>query len=150
MTKKVSIVVFLLLIWPSSAWCLQVHDAPEGYVGHQLAHVFFAISMGILAYWLQSNRLVDKPGWRYIQWACFLFLLWNVCALLGHWAARDITSDMFLGSGTQLNQRLLIPQESMKTLLYYFFHLDNLLCAPAIFLLFLGIRSFYKTRTHIT
>jgi hypothetical protein len=145
--QKVLILVFLLLVWPGTAWALQVHDAPEGYVVHQVAHVFFLVCMGVLAYWLQSNRLVEKRGWRYIQGACLLFLLWNICALAGHWIARDITSDMFLGSGTQLNQRLLVPQKSIEMYLYYFLHMDNLLCAPAVFLLFLGIRSFYKTRT---
>lgn len=142
--QKAGIATGLLILCPNPAWSLQVHNAPEGYIAHQLAHLFFLIALGILAYWLRSSRLVKERGWRHIQRACLLFLLWNAWALAGHWVARDIPAEMFLGSSAEWNQRLIVTHTPVKAYLYYIFHLDNLLCAPAILLLFLGVRQFYK------
>lgn len=143
------VLTILFIVWPDGAWALQVHDSPEGYIVHQMAHVFFLVAMGILAYWLRSTGLVKERGWRYIQWACLLFLAWNLCALAGHAVAREMPSAVFLGAGTQWNQQLLLAASPVKAPFYYVLHMDNLLCAPAIILLFLGVRRFYAIQTGV-
>jgi hypothetical protein len=131
-----------LVLCPQTAWAIQVHPQPEGLVVHQLAHLFFISAMAILAYWLQSNRLVEERGWRLVQLSCFFFILWNLCAFLGHWFCEKITSDMFIGPSGQLSQRLVV--KDLRAVGYYLFHLDHLLCVPAIVFLFLGVRDFYR------
>jgi hypothetical protein len=68
----------LCILWPDEAWALQVHDSPEGYIVHQMAHGFFFVAMGVHTYWLRSTGLVRDQGWRHIQWACLLFAAWNL------------------------------------------------------------------------
>jgi len=58
-----------LVLVSEPALATQAHNAPEGLYAHQLAHVFFIISMGVLIYWLRERKLVQAVGWRYIQYA---------------------------------------------------------------------------------
>jgi len=61
---------------PVLALATQGHGGIEGVYAHQLAHVFFIISMGGLIYWLKQRGLVRESGWRLIQLSAFFFLLW--------------------------------------------------------------------------
>jgi hypothetical protein len=137
------VALVLLIGFLDNAWALQVHESPEGLVAHQLAHVFFAATMALLVYWLESNGFVAARGWRLIQIACLLFIAWNVAAFAGHWTAKAVDSSLILGERGTIDQRILL-QQSPWVLLFYILHLDHLLCVPAIFCLFLGIRSLYR------
>jgi hypothetical protein len=66
----------LLRLWRPAALILfiaqpvlatQAHSAPEGLYAHQLDHIFFIISMGVLIYWLRARQLVKVVGWRHIN-----------------------------------------------------------------------------------
>ena len=126
---------------PDSAWAFQSHPAPEGLYAHQLAHVFFAVSMGILAYWLHRNRLSNQPGWRLIQISCALFVVWNVVTFAGHWMEELISANMLQGA-PDWNQR--IEMASIPAAAFYVLKLDHLLCVPALLCLVLGLRSLYR------
>lgn len=127
---------------PESAWALQTHGAPEGLITHQLAHVLFALSMGVLAYWLESNHFIRARGWRLIQLSCVLFLIWNLVAFSGHFAEGLLPPDLILGPKGSWNQQLLMDGGS-TAMAYYSLKLDHLVCVPAIVCLFFGIRSLY-------
>ncbi|MDQ7783893.1 MAG: hypothetical protein RDU20_13505 [Desulfomonilaceae bacterium] len=131
-----------VLLAPGRVWALQVHPEPEGLIAHQLAHLFFATTMAVLAYWLHVNRFVRERGWRLIQISCLLFLLWNIGAFAGHWAAAHLPDDIFVGEPGSLSRKVLSGQ-SVWVLPYLIFHLDHLICVPAILCLLLGIRSLY-------
>jgi len=124
------------------AWAFQSHPAPEGLYAHQLAHVFFAASMGILTYWLHRNRLSNQSGWRLIQVSCVLFIAWNVVTFSGHWV-EELISDNMLQGYPNWNQRIALGS-SPAAVFYYVLKLDHLLCVPAILCLVLGLRSLYK------
>ena len=128
---------------PVQAFALQSHGPPEGYYTHQLAHILFALSMVGLAYWLEVNRFTKERGWRLIQISCLLFFLWNLVALSGHFVEVRIPPDFIEGHGTGWGQRLLAGGGSYAVF-YYFLKMDHLVCVPAIFCLFLGIRNLYK------
>ncbi len=132
-----------ILCLPDVSWALQVHVAPEGIVAHQLAHMFFAAALALLAYWLEANRFVEEKGWRLIQAACLLLILWNVVAFCGHWAADKVSPDLLVGERGSVTRRLLLEEAPWATL-YYFLSMDHLVCVPAIFCLLLGIRTLYK------
>lgn len=132
-----------LLGLPDVSWALQVHEAPEGFVAHQLAHIFFAAALALMAYWLEANRFVQEKGWRLIQAACLLLLLWNVVAFCGHWVTEKIPPDLLVGERGTVSRRLLLG-DSPRTVLYYYLGMDHLVCVPAILCLYLGIKTLYK------
>jgi hypothetical protein len=138
----VTLITGVLWLCPEPARALQSHGAPEGLITHQLAHVLFAVSMGVLAYWLSSNRFTRQRGWRLIQISCLLFLLWNLVAFSGHVVEGMLPPDLILGPKGSWNQRL-ITEHGLTAPAYYSLKLDHLVCVPAILCLFLGIRSLY-------
>jgi len=72
------------------ALATQTHGQPEGLYVHQIAHLFFIISMGILEFWLRQRNLVREPGWKYIQLAAVLLILWNLNAMAVHFLDEQI------------------------------------------------------------
>ncbi|MBI5064344.1 MAG: hypothetical protein HZB87_12980 [Desulfatitalea sp.] len=132
--------VSVLLCRPSAAWAIQAHGGVEGLYAHQMAHLFFAFSMGLLIYWLRKRRLISIRGWRYIQYAAIWFIVWNADAFLGHWLEEQ--------SGLVETQRIGMMRISLNMtpgfewlgLVYYLVKLDHLLCVPAMLCLFLGLR----------
>lgn len=131
-----------IVLPPDCAWALQVHPHPEGLIAHQLAHVFFATTLVVLAYWLQVNRFVRERGWRLIQISCLLFLLWNIGAFVGHEIALHLPNEAFVGEPGSLSRKV-IPGKSVWVLPYLILHLDHFICVPAILCLLLGLRSLY-------
>jgi hypothetical protein len=134
-------IVLSVLFSPGLAWAFQSHPAPEGLYAHQLAHVFFIVAMGILAYWLQENSFVQQRGWRLIQISCILFVVWNLSTFFGHWVEERVTADAVIGE-PDWTQRIIL--DSVMTRLYYALKLDHIISVPAMICLFLGIRSLYK------
>jgi len=137
------VIVLALLSFPESAFALQVHQAPEGHVAHQLAHVFFATSMVVLAYWLEANRLVEVKGWRLIEIACALFVLWNVVAFKGHWVTEKVSADLFVGDRGSWSRRFLVDL-SPWGIPFFLLRFDHFFSVPAMLFLLLGIRALHK------
>lgn len=125
-------------ILPSPAFAIQEHGA--GLHTHQMAHVFFAFSMGLLIYWLRRRRLVASKGWRYIQYAALLLIVWNTYAFWGHWLEESSgwidtrrSGPMSITITARQGYEWLIP-------IYYASKLDHLICVPSLLFLFLGLR----------
>jgi hypothetical protein len=136
------IIALVLLMEPDCAEAFQSHPAPEGLYVHQFAHIVFMITMGFLAYWLQYNQLIRERGWRLIQLACLLLILWNMVAFVGHWVETHIPDTSVVGE-PDWSQRIRLDVHPMIPL-YYMLKLDHLVSVPAMIALFLGIRSLYK------
>lgn len=123
-----------------AAWATQGHGGPEGLYVHQMAHLFFLAGMGLLIFWLRRRRLVASPGWRFIQYACLLFMLWNADAFAVHWLEEQTQ----LISISRISEwRLLIqtrPGFEWLGAVYYIVKLDHLLCVPALFFLYRGLK----------
>jgi hypothetical protein len=123
-----------------AALATPAHGDPEGIYVHQLAHLFFMLSMVILTYRLRQRKLVRQTGWKYIQYAAVFFILWNANVMLVH----------FLDE-----QAMLVTVENISTwqirvsssigrwaeITYYIAKLDHLSCVPALLFLFLGLRK---------
>ena len=87
--QKIFLVLAVVLV-SDPALATQAHNAPEGLYAHQLAHIFFIVSMGVLIYWLRERKLVRTVGWRYIQYAALFFILWNLDAFSVHLMEEQI------------------------------------------------------------
>ena len=125
---------------PTVAGATQGHGGGEGLYVHQLSHIFFCISMGILIYWLKTRNLTREPGWRYIGISALLFLLWSVDAFTVH-----LLDEQFLLIRTQTLEggRLYVETgDGLKWMgpVYYLAKLDHLLCVPAMIFLYVGLR----------
>ena len=143
---------FFKAIWPTAlilllaepALATQAHGTPEGLYAHQLGHLFFIVSMGVLIVWLRERQLVQAAGWRYIQYSALFFILWNVDAFFVHLVDEQIALietqrigvwDIKITSNS--GSRFLIW-------LYYVAKLDHLLCVPALLFLYFGLRRLLK------
>lgn len=133
------IIIFCILASVSGAHATQLHGDPEGLYVHQVSHVFFAGCMAALIYWLRGRHLVRSPGWRYVQYAAALFILWSLDAALAH-LLDEQTSEILLVRSGPWHVRVETDRRWLG-LLYYFVKLDHLLCAPAMFLLYKGLKN---------
>ena len=134
-----------LLLSPETAMATQAHGEPGGILAHQMAHVFFILSMGILIYWLRERDLVVEKAWRRIQYAALFFILWNLDTFLAHLFDEQL-------------RLIQVTRETLWTIhidtgdnprwlgwLYFFLKLDHLLCVPALAFLLLGLRRLVRS-----
>ena len=135
----------MILSIAEPAFATQAHSAPEGLYAHQLAHIFFIISMGVLIYWLRARQLVQFDGWRYIQYAALFFILWNVDAFIVHLLEEQLAViEIQQIKPWQIN--ITAPNHSKALVwLYYFAKFDHLLCVPALLFLYFGLRRLLKS-----
>lgn len=127
-------------VFPLPASAIQEHGAPEGLYVHQMAHAFFALSMGLLIYWLRHRGLVRETGWRHIQYAALFLILWNVDAAAGHLLSQKMAERF--GS-------FHIEPESAKgheglVISYFLLKLDHLFCVPALLFLHFGLKRLLR------
>jgi hypothetical protein len=134
-----------LVFLPPAAWATQAHAAPEGIIGHQIAHVVFIVSMAILIYWLRERRLVEEAGWKYIQFAALFFILWNIDAFLAHLIDEQLRWVQV--ERIDFWRRRIISSGGPSGIesFYYLLKMDHLLCVPAMLFLYLGLSRLLKT-----
>ncbi|MFO7713224.1 hypothetical protein [Desulfosarcina sp.] len=130
----------LTLLADSPALATQGHAGVEGVWVHQFAHIFFLLSMVLLIYWLRQAGLVKAPGWRYIQYAAFFFILWNADAFLVHFLDEQILAVDVSNTGPWHIRITAAGDRNWVAVVYYVAKLDHLLCVPAMVFLMLGLR----------
>jgi len=135
--------VLLLALFSGQAMALQVHDGAEGLVVHQLAHIQYLGALGYLL-WDIRRSAFSGIGWLYLQWFCRLMMLWNFLAFFGHFAQVALPGEAISKENGYLSSILLLPI-SFSKLIYFLTALDHLLAAPALFFLYLAMRSFYRS-----
>ena len=134
----------LAIVAPGTALATQGHGGIEGVYAHQIAHIFFIISMGGLIYWLRQRRLVREKGWRMIQLSAFFFILWNLDAFLVHLLDDQLKIIEVKRLGFWKIQLTDLYNSPSLQRLYYVAKLDHLLCVPAIVFLYLGLKWLVK------
>lgn len=134
-------ITLLLLLQSGEAWALQPHGGGEGLYIHQMAHVFFMVTLTYL--YLHTRRTQDpgSRGWRYLRLFCVLFFFWNLMAIIGHATALHLPKDQFIDAGTW-SERLAPPLRPLK-IVYFVSKMDHFLTVPALLALFFSLRSFY-------
>ena len=139
---KFGLVLCCFLVFPDTAWALQAHGAPEGLFVHQMAHIFVAFSM---AYWFWDIKrsAFQGNGWRYLLIFCVLMLLWNVVAFIGHAMTAHLAIDHISTAKGYLHSRL-VGSMNVQKIVYYVTRFDHFIIVPALFFLFLGVRSLYR------
>lgn len=150
MKKKINIAIFFLsafawvIINPDLVLATQVHGVQEGVYAHQIAHIFFMISMGFLIHWLRERKLVTKSGWRFIQYAAFFLILWNMDAFLVHLLNDQLQIVQVQRIDSWHIQLNAVNGSKCLETLFYFAKLDHLFCVPALLFLYSGLRRLLK------
>ncbi len=145
LVPSTSLLLFLavLLCLPGEALALQVHGEPEGLYVHQMAHLFYVLALGYFFWDIRRTAFTGK-GWRFLQLFCVIMAAWNLLAFGGHAAGVFLQPESLNHTDCYLETVLLGPFTANKYL-YFIAKLDHLLCVPALFFLFLGVRSFYHS-----
>lgn len=133
-----------VLALPFSAQATQGHGGVEGLYVHQMSHLFFCVSMGILIYWLKARGLTRQTGWRYIGLAALLFLLWSLDAFTAHLLDEQLEIVQVQRIGSWDIQLDTEGFDSRFAVFYYGAKLDHLFCVPGMVLFFLGLRRLHN------
>jgi hypothetical protein len=137
------LVPFLIVVlFCREAWALQTHGGAEGVVVHQLAHFQYLGALGYLLWDIRRSSF-RGVGWRYLQHFCWLMIIWNVIAFVGHFAQMSLPEGAISTEDGYLSALLLLPVDFGKWI-YYITALDHLVITPALFFLFLAMRSFCR------
>jgi hypothetical protein len=137
--------VLATLLLPVTASATQAHGAPEGLYAHQLAHLFFICSMGVLIFWLRQRRLVREKGWRYLQYSALFFIIWNLDAFAAHLLDEQLSLVRVSKPSLWRIHIEAVNGSRAVEILYYFSKLDHLLCVPALLFLHAGFRRLLKS-----
>ena len=140
-SSAVLFLFFLFFLKPENCYALQSHGAEEGLYVHQMAHIIFMAAL-VYLYWHTriTTDLVGR-GWRYLRLFCILFFCWNLMALIGHWAGHSLQPGDIINQDSWRAQ-LVLPLTRLK-FFYYLARMDHFLSVPALFFLFLSLRTFY-------
>ena len=132
-----------ILLLPVNCWALQAHGAPEGLYIHQMAHIHFLLAMGYLYWHIRRSGFAGR-GWRYLQTFCLLMIFWNILTFMGHAADGLLEPGAITTTGVYLRERIVGPV-TLEKVIYYMAKFDHLLVVPALFFLYIGMRSLYRT-----
>jgi hypothetical protein len=133
-------VFFLQFTMPLPVLATQGHGGIEGVYAHQMAHLFFIISMGVLIYWLRDRKLVAISGWRFIQYSGLFFILWNIDAYTVHYIEEQLDLLEIARQGPWLLEVRAPESFGWLSRLYYVAKLDHLLSVPAMVFMYLGLK----------
>ncbi|KAB2887702.1 MAG: hypothetical protein F9K32_19065 [Desulfobulbaceae bacterium] len=134
--------ILSLILFCQDAWALQTHGGSEGVVVHQLAHIQYLGALGYLLWDIRRSGFAGV-GWLYLQRFCWLMMIWNGIAFVGHFAQMALPDGAISTEDGYLSALLLLPV-SFGHWIYYVTALDHLVITPALFFLFLAMRSFSR------
>ncbi len=125
--------IVVMAAWTAPAFAFQEHGPPEGLYVHQLAHIFFALSMTGLWYGIKgSSRFRDNPGWQLIATGAALLTMWNVVTFAGHILSIFTMTD-FAHEGGAVSAWIEWTWHILK--------LDNIVCVAAMLYFYAGLRK---------
>jgi hypothetical protein len=136
------ILIGVVLLVPGDAFALQTHGESEGLWVHQMAHMFYMFALGYL-YWDTKRSGFKGKGWRYLRVFCVLTILWNLLTVIGHAAEQQLNLVDIITVDDYLMRRIMLPMTSVK-MIYYVAKFEHLLMVPALFFLYMSLRSFYE------
>jgi uncharacterized membrane-anchored protein len=142
-TKLAKLLFFsVCFLWlPSHAFATQAHGGSEGIIAHQIGHLFFMCAMCAFVYRSRNNKDLKESGWKDIKYFAVLLVLWNLDVIILHFLDEQLS----IVSMEILNKSEIIVaatnHSSLLEIFYYIGKLDHLICVPALFFLFTGLKK---------
>jgi len=132
-------VVATLLLYPGTALASWFQWGTEGSYVHQISHLLFAGAMLYFIYEMRKAGLTQYRGFRLLSWSCWIFVFWNLDAVIGHSLEWALLNPVIMGQG--LSRWLYM--EDLHTWLFYLFKFDHfLLLLPAFYLFYRALKAF--------
>ena len=150
MMNRIYIVVFFLtaLSWtiliPDPALATCEYGLPQGVHTHQLAHIFFMISMGILIYRLKKAKPNLSSGWKFIQYSAIFFILCSIDAFTVHFLEEQFNIIQIKTIGPLQIKIMDCFDCNLLKFFYYLARMDYLLFMPAFIYLYYGLKRLLK------
>jgi len=150
MQNRINIAVFFLtaLAWtvisPDPAFATCDFGRPEGVHTHQLAHLLFVISMGILIYRMGAKTPHLSPGWRFFQYSALFFILWSLDAAVVHFLNVQCNIIQVKAVGPWHIKINDCFNNNLLKVFYYLARMDYLLFVPGFIFLFYGLKRILK------
>ncbi|MCB9481469.1 MAG: hypothetical protein H6680_06585 [Desulfobacteraceae bacterium] len=139
-TASVFITALIIILFPDTSYSIQAHGGSEGIVVHQLGHIFFLFSLLALGYWLKSKWALKGKSKLYLRLSCLFLVLWNFDVIIMHFL--DEQSGLINVSRNAFDICIRSAANShILEYLYYFGKMDHILCVPALFFLYKGLKS---------
>ncbi len=129
-------------VFPGSAFAIQAHGASEGIFVHLGGHVLFGLAMAGLGYRIHATRLHEIRAWRQMACGAWLLTAWNIWAIAGHIVSLYIPASHFIRLGGNMAPDFLVV--SWLDVAYYVLRMDHILCVPALFCFYLGLKDLLK------
>lgn len=123
-----------------NAYATQQHADPEGLYSHQIAHIFFVLSMCILIYQIHRSGSTHR-GWRLIKYAAFLFILWNTDTFVVHILTESLDPSAITTTAGLWSQRMDLTATDAK-MIYFGKIMDHFVLVSSVFVFLKGITSF--------
>jgi hypothetical protein len=134
-------VAALLLLAPRPGLAVEYILPTEGSYVHQIAHLLFAAALVFFIREIYRSELKLRRGFRRLAWGCGLLTLWNLDAIIGHWADWTLSNPVILGEGW--GRQLLMYD--FHTWLVYITKINHfLLLASAFILLYMGMLALVR------
>jgi hypothetical protein len=128
----------LLLFSPGTCLAWSFKWPTEGSYVHQIAHLLFGGAMLFFIYEIFHAHLQKFRGFRYLLWTCGFLAVWNLDAVIGHWADWTLSNPVILGHG--FGRRLLM--DDFQTWVVYLTKIDHfVLLVPAFYLFYRGLKT---------
>ncbi|MBM4295118.1 MAG: hypothetical protein FJ126_09495 [Deltaproteobacteria bacterium] len=129
----------LYLAFPSPVLAFGPQWITTGSYVHQIAHLLFAGAMAFFLRQIHRENLLKYKGFRYLSWAAWFFILWNLDAVVGHFSEWALVNPVILGGGW--DKRLLMYDAN--SWLYYITQINHfVLLAPAFYFFYRGLKTF--------
>ena len=132
------------ILCPEQALATCDYGRPEGVHTHQLAHIFFIISMGILIYRLRGKKPHLSSGWKFIQYSAFFFILWSLDAFAVHFMDEQFNIIQIKIIGPWQIKIDDCFDNNLLKVFYYLARMDYLLFIPAVSFLYYGLMRLLK------
>lgn len=137
-----SLLPVMIFAEPENAFAIQAHGASEGIFVHLGGHVLFGLAMAGLGYRIHATRLHEIRAWRQMACGAWLLTAWNIWAIAGHIISLYIPASHFIRLGGNIAPDFLVV--SWLDAAYYVLRMDHILCVPALFCFYLGLKDLLK------
>lgn len=129
----------VICIFPDNAFATQEHADPEGLYSHQIAHIFFMLSMIVLMVQIKKTRPL-LHGWKLIGNAALLFFAWNLTVFIVHALRESIDPWRFEGNAAMWTQTIMLT--GAKEYVFYTGKvIEHFILVGAMVAFVMGIRS---------
>jgi len=110
---------------------------------HLFGHILFSSSIIFILFFLKGHPFGRSRKWTCFRLSLILFLIWNLDTMTNHILLRMMMKEDVMIEGFFMRHYVAAPVTPLK-LAYYLTSFDHVICVPAMFLLVISLRLFWR------